>query len=44
MATLVTMVLAGGIVLGGAVSASADSIQLCKGYSGCAALGMTNHG
>ena len=44
MAALVTMVLAGGIVLGGAVSASADSIQLCKGYSGCAALGMTNHG
>lgn len=44
MAAVVTMVLAGGIVLSGAVSASADSIQLCKGYSGCAALGMTNHG
>ncbi|MGV8885885.1 MAG: CHAP domain-containing protein [Microbacteriaceae bacterium] len=44
LATLVTMVLAAGIVLGGAVSASADSVQLCKGYTGCAALGMTNHG
>ena len=44
MASFVALALAGGMVLGGAVSASADSIQLCKGYAACEALGMTTHG